>query len=336
MGSVPEDISELLELLQSEADRHGADPGDRFLLENGQMARLSLERKDGVDEYPRAVVSLSVPRLEQAIAAAVVALQAEPVKKEELGRTHLALGAREWTEENIRAMAGGQEKLETPPEPQNAKMKDIFRGSSYDYAVDLLRSYRPNFGEMPPQDRAALVNRVLEKVNPFLEALRGLVATIQHADPYEGLPNSPIKKAGEQIRAAELRDIEGLSNVELGRRFGIPQTGSDEIKNDNSRARERLVKPGRAKLKAAMGEDGYRAYVEESKAERQRWRSLSADARHIEDFAELVGTDAGKMRRIMESPQDEALQETKDFDEKQRFTAALARAAWQTLPRNSF
>jgi hypothetical protein len=247
MDGIPENFKGLLKLLK-DAAVSGGDSGVRFSLDNNQMARLAFKREDRSD-YSTADVSLDVPRVEQAVTADLVALRGTPVEEDNLRRVWLALPTARWQRQALEAMGKGQPLPEEPPGTEHATADDAFQGLGYGYAEDLLRHYRPDFDNMSVMLQAALVRGVLQKTNAFLNALRELTLYLQHGDPYEGLPNRPIEKASRDMRAAELRDIEELSYVEIGKQIDVTQTPSDEAKGDNTRVRTKIVPQGRAYLR---------------------------------------------------------------------------------------
>ena len=259
MESIPENTEQLLELLRDAAARAG-DSGRRFRLENGQLARLRFERsvdRDNEDEYPRAVVSLDPPPVEQAIIAALVALQGERVEDKDLRRVDRALLGAHWYEQAREAQANGEPLPDEPPGADEVTAHDALDGFKYLYAEDLLRHYRADFDNIPRLDQAALVKRVLEKVNDYLDALRPLMLCVQHGHPYGGLPNTPVKEAARDMRAAELKNIDELSHVKIGELLGVGQTPSDKSKGDNTWVRTRVVSQGRAYFEKALREESY-------------------------------------------------------------------------------
>jgi hypothetical protein len=338
MESIPENAEQLLELLR-DAAVHAGDSGHRFRLEKGQLARLRFERnlmRDDKDEYPRALVSLDPPPIEQAIIAALVALRGKRVEDKDLRRADRALAGAHWYEQALEAQAKDEPLPDEPPEADSITAHEALDGYGYLYAEDLLRVYRADFENMPRLDQAALVKRVLEKVNEYLDALRQLMLCVQHGDPYEGLPNSPVKEAARDMRAAELRDIEDLSYVEIGKRVGVGQTPTDESKGDNTRVRTKIVPQGRDYFEKALGEDGYEEYKRSSKAEIARRQSLDEDERYIEDFAEMIRIPIEKMRRIMTVPWGDlaAWMQALDSerpDDQRIFLAIIFGRAWRDV-----
>jgi hypothetical protein len=336
MENIPKTTEQLLELLRDAAVRAG-DSGHRFRLEKGQLARLRFERNlehDNKDEYPRALVSLDPPPIEQAIVAALVALRGKRVEGKDLWRVDRALAGAHWYEQALEARATDEPLPDEPPEADDITAREALNGFNYLYAEDLLRHYRPGFDNMPRLDQAALVKRVLEKVNEYLDTLRQLMLCVQHGHPYEGLPNTPVKEAARDMRAAELRDIERLSYVEIGEKLGIRQTPSDEDRRDNTRVRTRVIPQGRTHFENALGVEGYEEYKKESKAEIARRQSLDEDERYIEDFAETAEIPIEKMRRIMTAPWDDltAWMQTLDPerpDDQRIFLAMVFGRAWR-------
>lgn len=340
MDSIPKDLGELIELLKSAAVKES---GELFRLSDRQMARVIVERREHsapvtlervLDEYPRAHISLDVPRIEQAIIAAVTALRHERVEDREMLKARRQLPAARWTEQALLALAAGEQEPEEPASTAGATIEDAFGGFRFKLADELLGHYRPDFRDMTPDEQSNLIIQVIVSSNKFMDALRNLALTIQHANPNQDLPRSPVKKASRDVRAAELREIDGLSFVEIGKRLSIRQSKHEiTVKPyDNREVRKVIVPNGIRILKAALGQDGYDRYVETSKIERQRHHGLSHEELQIERFAAIVKIPADRMRNLMEVPPEEFKEGAKSLDEQQRFLAEVARAAWQTLP----
>lgn len=338
MERIPKNTTELLRLLQSSGEEEA---GQRFLLDNGQLARLSVERRkdpdpleDGRwDDYPRARVSVDVPRAEQATIAAITALRFEDTEDRDKLEIRRTLPAARAALHMLEALATGEEEPEVPPEASGTTIGDSEKGLRYKWADDLIRHYRPEFEDMPIGEQSNVVLQVTERAEEFVEALRKLALTVQHARPYEGLPTSPIKQAARDVRAAELKDIDGLSHVEIGRRLGARQSDNDEARRDNYSVRTRLVPNGRKILAAALTEEGYQRHVSVGKTEKRRWEGLSKDELHIEHFAAIAKVSADEMRRVMTGTEEEYWAIVAAWDQKRVTLAAMARSAWHTLPR---
>jgi phosphoglycolate phosphatase-like HAD superfamily hydrolase len=92
----------------------------------------------------------------------------------------------------------------------------------------------------------------------------------------------------KDVAAAVLRDVDGLTNREIGDMLGVPLPNDFRIKADHPTVRK-MVGRGRRALNAALGEDGWKAQVRGMKEEAKRWRSMSATQRQAELEAEALG-----------------------------------------------
>jgi hypothetical protein len=137
------------------------------------------------------------------------------------------------------------------------------------YALTLLRYYRPEFDSLPPNVQRALMLGTCNRIRVFMDALHALMAFVEYGTP-SGTPNKAVaaKSAARDVKASVLKDVDGLSYTEIGRRLGIPPSRHDEIKNDHVRARS-MVRRGRGYLKKALGEDGWRQQIEAMKIEKE-------------------------------------------------------------------
>jgi hypothetical protein len=106
--------------------------------------------------------------------------------------------------------------------------------------------------------------------------------------------------ASKDIAAAILRDVDGLTNREIGERLGVPLPTDFRIKADHPTVRKMVVR-GRRALKAALGEDGWKEHVQAMKSEAEAWRSLSPLERQAELEAEALGVPYDEiLRRLKE------------------------------------
>jgi hypothetical protein len=341
MASIPKSTELLIQKVTQAIS--GEEPGKKITLHNGQVARVVFERRtyqapvsddgDRMDEYPRAYVDLGVPRADAAVIAAVTALRGETIAEKEMLYVHRQLPAARWNDAALRTLGTDEPRPEAPSELNGAKEGDVFKGYRFMLADDLLRHFRDDYGERPLTEQVRLVIQVLQRTNEFLEAARRLALCIQHADPSGGLPTTPIKNAERDVRAAELRDIEGLSFVEIGKRLKVKQFSSEKVKGDNRRLREEIVPNGRKILREALGDAGYQEHIKSAKAVRERHRNLSKEERKIEDWAELVRVSGDDMRRMMTGTEEDFAAVAATLDEIQAFQAALARYGHLRLPR---
>jgi Mn-dependent DtxR family transcriptional regulator len=86
-----------------------------------------------------------------------------------------------------------------------------------EYVAAVLRHSRPEFDTLPYSERVALLKEGCRRVNEVLESLRKWERFLEYGVPERDL-RPKLEKAARDVRAAELRDIEGLSNPKIGER----------------------------------------------------------------------------------------------------------------------
>jgi hypothetical protein len=164
---------------------------------------------------------------------------------------------------------------------------------------------------MSERERIALLERTIYYINEYLKALRRLIAFLQYGKTgaYEGLPNKKVTQAGKQVRAAEFRELvkteqgDPLPYSEIGKLLGEkPAPGQMQphlIRGYDARI-SRMAKDGRGILKQALGEEGYRAYMEEKRAELEHWQTLSKDEQNAIHMEETFGISARDAYEIVD------------------------------------
>jgi hypothetical protein len=180
-----------------------------------------------------------------------------------------------------------------------SSLRELEHHQALDFVMMLLRYHRPGFDELPREERTNLVADACAHMNEFLEALRRLVTFLEHGRlNYRG--PAAIKVASKDIAAAVLRDVDGLTNREIGERLGVPLPTDFRIKADHPTVRK-MISRGRRTLKAALGEDGWKEHVRAMKEEAEAWRSRSPVQRQAELEAEALGVPyEGVLRRLEE------------------------------------
>jgi hypothetical protein len=86
-------------------------------------------------------------------------------------------------------------------------------------------------------------------------------------------------------KAAVLRDVDGLTNRQIGAQHSVPIPADFLIKNDHPTVRK-MVRHGRKVLEEALGKECWRVQVDAMRAEAMRWRSIGAIRRDAEVEAE--------------------------------------------------
>jgi hypothetical protein len=146
-----------------------------------------------------------------------------------------------------------------------------------------------------------------------------------------------VEDVQRDIKAAVLRDVEGMTYREIGTEFGIPPPSNFDYKGDHPTVRK-MVSRGTRILEKALGKDGWRKKVELMRAEVARWSTLSKEKRQffgfVEDMAEAFGMPFEDMLlRYLENsgvPQALAEQDGITIEEAraQLKEAAAEQAAW--------
>jgi hypothetical protein len=129
-------------------------------------------------------------------------------------------------------------------------------------------------------------------------------------DPGHFRGPAATKVASKDVAAAVLRDVDGLTNREIGERLGVPLPTDFRIKADHPRVRK-MVGRGRRTLKAALGEEGWKAHVRVMKEEAEAWRSRSPVQRQAELEAEALGVPYDEVLRRLEEALRRRTEESK-------------------------
>jgi len=266
--------------------------------------------------YKRAEVLDSSMSTDRAILAALTSLEAKEIKPEELDESliqrEVDSSNEEWPEpgdelfkETVRELVqavddGLVQALEEDMREFRYAYDDpqVHTAHTLAYVVALLRYCRPEFDNLPREERVALVKEGCKRVVRFLEALRHLEAFLEYWEPEQDL-RSKVEDAARDITAAELQDVEGLSNLKLGEFLGIEPPPSEAFKRTNSTARDR-AKRGRRLLISALGEEGWGKLVEAKRAQRDGYWSRSEEERSLLQFAENDGMTPEQARQRLD------------------------------------
>jgi hypothetical protein len=167
----------------------------------------------------------------------------------------------------------------------------------------LLRNYRPDFDNLPFEEQLALIEGAAPYVENFQESLRRFVVYLEYGQPNKDL-RTALENADRDVRAAVLKDVHGLTAIEIAKRLGANVSESAEDKNYSSTAAS-WVKNGRIILERAFGEEGWRERVEAAKAAirrresiEQRWERLSVKERYIALLAEASDVTEDEAHRV--------------------------------------
>jgi hypothetical protein len=167
-------------------------------------------------------------------------------------------------------------------------LRDLRHHQTLDYVLLLLRYHRPGFDDAPLEERASLLADACAYLNEFLQALKKFMAFVEYGMPGRGAV--PVARSvARDVKAAVLKDVEGLTYKEIGERLGVPPPADFSYKGDHAAVRK-MVGRGRTFLRTGLGEEGYASHVEAMKVEAIRRRSMSELEREAEDLAEAFGS----------------------------------------------
>src|SRR5829696_898025 len=158
---------------------------------------------------------------------------------------------------------------------------------SLSYLVALLKYYRPEFDQYSWEYQLALMERACTYLHKLLEAVHTFTAFLEYGTPDWG-PNRGAKTPARDVRAAILRDVDGLTYRVIGQELGILPPPDVHYKGDYPTVRA-SVKRGREILKKALGRDEWSKQAETMKAEAARWNSLSDKEKLRETLADEYG-----------------------------------------------
>jgi hypothetical protein len=155
------------------------------------------------------------------------------------------------------------------------------------YLVALLKYYRPEFDQYSWEYRLALMERACTYLHKLLEAVHTFTAFLEYGTPDWG-PNRGAKTPARDVKAAILRDVDGLTYRAIGQELGILPPPDVHHKGDYPTVRA-SVKRGREILEKTLGRDGWSKRAETMKAQAAWWNSLSDKEKLRETLAEEYG-----------------------------------------------
>jgi hypothetical protein len=257
----------------------------------------------------RKIQILDMPlRTNTAILAALTALEGRQIDVDALDDTSVE-GVLDTSENGLTEEEAIEEELtELVTELEDDELERLASSQIYDdpdlathvaleYVAAVLRHYRPEFDTLPYSERVALLKDGCRRVNEVLESLRKWVGFLEYGVPERDL-RSKLEKAARDIRAAELRDIEGLSKREIGERLGITPPPSDIVRRTNSTAGAAADR-GRELVVRALGEVGWQQLIETKKAERDGFLALSEEVRSVMVLADRLGIPVEDARNLV-------------------------------------
>ena len=168
---------------------------------------------------------------------------------------------------------------------------------SLEYAVALLRYFRPDFDSLPLQDQRDLLEKCCERMNKFLEAARHLNEFLEYGSPDKD-QRPGLENPHRDAKAAALRDIEGRTYREIADLLEVKISEKAKCVGDYSTV-IRMVARGREVLERAFGRKGWQDKAEAARFRYQRWKSLLPQEQFIEGCAEDWGVSLQLARMII-------------------------------------
>jgi hypothetical protein len=321
MESTPENLKALLQSLASNALTEDKN-SKKVQHSSGQVMRLLLNATRTEQGYKGAEVFVGPSRTEEAYVAAMLALHGEEMEREgdiknrqsdEMARASKAIlyfelmrsartdgAARDSVHQAMRELHLYKEGL--------VKATDFIEGLKLNPVNELLRYFRPELDHMSEKERIQLLERTIGYINDYLKALRRLTAFLQYGKTgaYEGLPTKPVTQAGKQVRAAEFRELvrtergAPLPYAKIGKLLGEKPTSGQDRRSHEARIK-RMVEAGKRILKQALGEQGYRDYMEEKRAELEHWQTLSEEKQSEIHMEENFGVAPGEAYSVVDA-----------------------------------
>jgi len=157
--------------------------------------------------------------------------------------------------------------------------------SAEEYAAGLLRARFPDFDARPASERTKRLVHTMNDVSEVRASIERLGRHLAY-----GSSKPPMEEVGRDVLAAILKDVHGLSSIEIGRRLGInavadhkpPQTEIEtkqlleriaaqewRIKNKRENQQAKLaIKRGREVLERAFGDAGWQERVRRMRRDR--------------------------------------------------------------------
>jgi hypothetical protein len=183
------------------------------------------------------------------------------------------------------------------PKPWKRRERDpLLWQRSISYMVALLRYRRPDFDDHTFEEQLDLVDQHRRRINTFLKKQREHAKFLEYGTP-EGIPTRVVERARDQVKAAVLADVEGLSHEKIANKLGVdvPKRHKENMKIPEIAA---LVREGRGLLDNVLPGIGWQKHAEDMKTDADRYRDLSDEDKEIERLAENMNWTVERARRL--------------------------------------
>jgi hypothetical protein len=156
-----------------------------------------------------------------------------------------------------------------------------------DFAEALLRYYRDDFDSLEPDVQKDLKVETCSKIYEFLESLRLLMAYLEYGEARKGVTRKPLTTFSRDVRAAELKHIEGLKNHEIAEKLNAEGLGLEEPKVYRDEAEKKEKYARKARDSAKRGKEQYLEKALGEKKLRQHFRKAKGEMKHFEQLDEV-------------------------------------------------
>lgn len=213
----------------------------------------------------------------------------------------------------------------TTMEADRAERKELWQYAGdepeLDFAEALLRYYRNDFDSLEPDVQKDLKVEAYIKIYDFLESLRLLMAYLEYGEPRKGVKRKPLTAFRRDVRAAELKHIEGLNNYEVAEKLDAEGLGFEEPKHyrDPAEKKEKLARKARDSAKR-----GKEQYLEEGLGEKKLRQHFRKARGEIEHFKKLNEVDQ-LMWKLADNSEYIRLHVIRDKDKRDKLRDVLSR-----------
>jgi hypothetical protein len=190
-----------------------------------------------------------------------------------------------------------KERKKRLPKPWERWERDpLLWNRSISYMVALLRYRRPDFDDHTLEEQLDLVDQHRLRINAFLEKQTEHAKFLEYGTP-KGIPTRVVERARDQVKAAVLADVEGLSHEKIANKLGVdvPKRHKENMKIPEIAA---LVREGRGLLDNVLPGIGWQKHAEDMKTDADRYRDLSDEDKEIERLAENMNWTVERARRL--------------------------------------
>jgi hypothetical protein len=286
-------------------------------LDNGQVVWVNLDERRSYSGH-RSVQVVGKPRTVRAILAALTVLEAQHTNIEQLGKL-LPYTELDHPEGMFASQREALHELVDAGQTDEAEALWCDLGPEYldyrtlDYAVALLRYYRPGFDDLPVQQQRDLLKGCCERMNKLLEASRQLNEFLEYGNPARD-QRPGIENPRRDVEAAALRDLEGYTYREIAEFLQVKISEKARWVGDYSTI-AKMVARGREIVERAFGKEGWQNKVEMIRARLERLEALSPEEQFIEERAEDWGVPHRLAREVIVEGLDPTPEQAKSMAE---------------------